>query len=498
MTTTPTPTTYPVRVDAHLDQHVSRWLWLVKWLLAIPHYIVLAFLWTAFSVTTFMAFFAILVTGRYPRVLFDFNVGVLRWHWRVTFYSYGVLGTDRYPPFSLHDVADYPAHLEVEHPERMSRGLVLVKWWLLAIPHYLVVSVLVGGAYVAQGNDDNPTGIALLATDLGLISVLVLIAAVALLFRGTYLVRLFDLLVGLNRWILRVTAYVTLMTDRYPPFALDQGGADPATHIGDGLPGEGSAAEVATGPTTQTEAPAPAPAPAAAPRRGSTSSWTPGKVVSLVVGSALIMTSLGLLGAAAAVFVVGVGTEDEDGFHMSRTETFESPTHAITSGNLELHTDPPGDSLPDLLLGKTRLTARPGGDAELFVGIGPTADVRSYLSGVSSARLTDIRDGEPVYTTQAGTAPTSPPTEQSFWEVQDYGAGERSLTWELSDGDWTVVVMNADGSAPVVADVRVGAELPVLGAVSVTFLLLAGISFLVGVVLVAVAVFAASRRSSRR
>ncbi|MEO7752007.1 MAG: DUF4389 domain-containing protein, partial [Terracoccus sp.] len=136
----------PVSLDARLDQPLSRWLWLVKWFLAIPHYFALGLLWIAFSVVSIVAFFAILFTGRYPRGLFDLNLGVLRWSWRVSYYcSNGGLGTDRYPPFSLGAEPDYPARLDITYPERLSRGLVLVKWWLLALPHYLIVGLLVGG-----------------------------------------------------------------------------------------------------------------------------------------------------------------------------------------------------------------------------------------------------------------------------------------------------------------------------------------------------------------
>jgi hypothetical protein len=217
--------TYPVHVEGALDPNLSRWMWLVKWLLAIPHYVVLLFLWLAFLVMSIVAFFAILFTGRYPQGIFDFNVGVLRWSWRVSFYAYGALGTDRYPPFTLAETPDYPAHLTVEYPEHLSRGLVLVKWWLLAVPHYIIVGLfLSGGAYLGAQTDMGTAS----WTGPGLIGILVFFAAVALLFTGRYPHTIFDLVLGLNRWALRVAAYAALMIDDYPPFRLDLGGDDPA------------------------------------------------------------------------------------------------------------------------------------------------------------------------------------------------------------------------------------------------------------------------------
>jgi len=213
---------YPVHVEGRLDPRLSRWLWLVKWLLAIPHYVVLFFLWIAFLVVSVIAFFAILFTGRYPRSLFEFNAGVLRWTWRVGFYTFDANATDRYPPFTP-GPADYPASFEVEYPEQLSRGLVLVKWWLLAIPHYLVLAFFTGsGAAI----DRQTTGSDVLF-GAGLIFLLVLFAVVVLLFTGRYPAGIFDLVLGLNRWVLRVAAYAALMTDRYPPFRLDLGPSEP-------------------------------------------------------------------------------------------------------------------------------------------------------------------------------------------------------------------------------------------------------------------------------
>jgi hypothetical protein len=202
---------YPLQLEGTLDPNLSRWQWLVKWLLLIPHVIVLLFLWIASLATTVVAFFSILITQRYPRAIFDFNVGVLRWTWRVSFYGYSALGTDRYPPFTLADVADYPARLNVDYPPSLSRKLVLVKWWLLAIPHYLVLCVFLG----VNGG--------------GLIGLLVLIGAVALLFTARYPRSMFHFVMGMNRWVFRVMAYALLMTDAYPPFRLDMGEGEPDT-----------------------------------------------------------------------------------------------------------------------------------------------------------------------------------------------------------------------------------------------------------------------------
>ncbi|MFD3697524.1 DUF4389 domain-containing protein [Streptomyces sp. NPDC058646] len=212
---------HPLSVEAAPDPRLTRWMWLVKWILAIPHYIVLFFLQIGFLLLSVGAFFCILVTGRYPRPLFDFNVGVIRWSTRVNYYSSAVLATDAYPPFTLKDVPDYPVRIDLAYPERLSRGLVLVKW-LLVVPQFLVITMLVtsGWSTFRYVEDWSPFSS-------GLIGLLSLVAVVILASTGNYPRGLFDLLMGLMRWGLRVVVYAFLMTDKYPPFRLDMGGTEP-------------------------------------------------------------------------------------------------------------------------------------------------------------------------------------------------------------------------------------------------------------------------------
>ncbi|MGK2958633.1 MAG: DUF4389 domain-containing protein [Acidimicrobiales bacterium] len=210
----------PLRLEGQLNPNLSRWQWLVKWFLSIPHFVILVFLWVAFVVLTIVAFFAIVFTGRYPRSIFEFNVGVLRWTWRVNYYSISAFGTDRYPPFTL-EAVDYPARLDIAYPEHLSRGLVLIKSWLLAIPHLFILGVFTATWTFGETSDGARS-----VLGGGLLGILVAIAAIILLFTGRYPTGLHDLIMGINRWIYRVIVYVALMTDEYPPFRLDQGGRE--------------------------------------------------------------------------------------------------------------------------------------------------------------------------------------------------------------------------------------------------------------------------------
>jgi Domain of unknown function (DUF4389) len=458
-------TAYPVHVDATLDRPLSRWLWLVKWILVIPHYVVLAFLWIAFAVLSLVAFFAILFTGRYPRPIFDFNVGVLRWAWRVAYYAYGALGTDRYPPFSLGEVPDYPAHLDVDYPEHLSRGLVLVKTWLLAIPHYVVVGFFLGAgtAGVAWTTNDGRWTFG----PVGLVGILVAVAAVVMLVTGAYPRPVFDFVLGMNRWALRVAGYAALMTDTYPPFRLDLGGHDPDV----GLSAE-------------------PPVPVATRR---VQRWGAGSVVAVVVGSLLMLPAFAVALTGAAALVIGGVARDDAGFVTSSAIGMRSEGVAVISEPMLIQTDVPDLALPRRMLGDVRVRATAQGPSDaVFIGIGRTGDVLAYLATSRYDRIDGITRNSPRYTTvDNGSAALQPPASRQIWSASSTGQ-QASMTWGTEPGDWTMVVMNADAARGVAVRADIGATVPALTSFAVG-LLVAG---LVGVAVAAIVIVMAVRAAS--
>jgi len=468
------PRAYPLRVSAQRDVTLSRWRWLVKWVLAIPHFVILVFLWLAFVVLTAVAGVAILLTGRYPASIFEFNVGVLRWTWRVQHYSYGALGTDRYPPFTLADVPDYPAHLDIERPEHLSRGLVLVKWWLLAIPHYLIVALFIGGLGPAFGTEEPLRWVIG-----GLVGVLVLAAGIVLAFTGKYPGPVYDVAVGMDRWVLRVAAYAGLMTDVYPPFRLDTGGPDP---------GDQPAVPVGGSPADDS---AVLPPSAAAATPAAYRAWTPLRVVAVVAGAVLTLAATGVL-AVGGVMLWADRTQRSEGLLMTPTRHYDTATHALISEHIDLPDADLGPFGPDSLLGTVRLELAPGDGSARFVGVAPTDQVEAYLDGVSYATVKDLAgDRAPVVTT--GDRLPADPAQAGIWVASSSGSTPLTLTWDSRGGDWTVVVMRLDASAGFDASIRVGAEVPALPWIAGGTLGVGGLLLVGGIVLMVVPVSRASR-----
>lgn len=184
---------YPLRFDVEYPENLSRFLIFIKWILALPHLLVLYIVGLIAGLMLFISWFAILFTGRFPRGMFDFITNYLRWSANVNAYIY--LLRDEYPPFSG-EPGKFPLTLEVDYPENLSRFLIFVKW-ILAIPHFIALVII------------------------GLIAYIMLIIAwFSILFTGTFPRGMFDFIVGTFRWSTRVTAYLYLMRDEYPPFSM--------------------------------------------------------------------------------------------------------------------------------------------------------------------------------------------------------------------------------------------------------------------------------------
>ena len=438
---------YAARLEGHLERP-SRWLWLVKWLLVIPHYIVLAFLWLGFGLSAFVAFVAMLFTGRYPRSLFEFNVGVLRWSWRVGFYAFAANGTDRYPPFTLQDVADYPARIDVDYPEHQRKGFALIGWWLAGLPQYIVAGVFFGGGGAVGWTASTQSWGG--ATWFGLIDVLVLAAVVVLLVRGEYPRSIFDFVLGLNRWVLRVVAYAAVMTPEYPPCRIDPGEDEPGGTVTVAPPRQSAGAP-----------------PDTAPGERGPAAWGPGRITAVVLASLGGLIALAAIAAGATGVVLDQTQRDAAGYLMTPSRAYSTNTYALVSASYRGGTSNDWFVARDLL-GTVRIKVT--APRQVFIGIAPESDVEAYLGDVARAQGSQFDARSANFLVHRGGPPSSPPADQRFWGASATGSAGTTLSWTPQAGNWRIVVMNADARAGVNADVSVGARLPELLTIAIAVL----------------------------
>jgi hypothetical protein len=206
-----------------------------------------------------------------------------------------------------------------------------------------------------------------------------------------------------------------------------------------------------------------------------------GRVVLIVLGSIGALLGLALL-VGGGFLLWADRTQREDGYLTTPTERFETSTYALTRTRLEVDADGPDWVWNDNWFGKVRIRGESAADGkQLFIGIGPEAAVSRYLGRVAHANVEDI-DFDPFraeYRPIAGGTPETPPIAQHFWAVSASGVGTQTVTWKVRKGDWSAVLMNADGSRRVAADIDLGAKLSFLLWVAVG-LLIAGALVLAG------------------
>jgi hypothetical protein len=366
-----------------------------------------------------VAYLAVLFTGRYPGPIRAYNLGVLRWTWRVGYYGYQVLGTDEYPPFTMAEVPGYPARLRLDTDDSPPpRWLPLVAW-LFAIPHLVILGALTVAATTGSGR-----------APLSVVTAALLVAGLALLFTGRYPTGLHDLLAGVARWNLRVIAYLTLLTPRYPPFRLDQGETEPEPEP-DGA------------------------GPSAAPRHATVA----GSVIALVAGVLLLAPAAGLVAGGGALLGLDA-SRDRTGYVTSPAVHLNTSTAAVTAENLTIaDADLWTRDIADV--GGLRVTADSPTGRDLFVGIAPQSAVDAWLANAAHDNLVGLESRNGRYERSAGvTAALTDPATQTFWLSTATGATGATLRWDVTDGRYAVVVANLDGSPGVTADVRGAVQVP--------------------------------------
>jgi hypothetical protein len=306
----------------------------------------------------------------------------------------------------------------------------LIRWWLLALPHYIVAGVLAGGSawFVWRAGDWAAPW------QVGVVTMLVGLAGLVLLFTGRYPRELYDLVLGMDRWVVRAAANAALMTDVYPPLRLDVGAEEPGTLA---IPAADAPAAVRT---ARSRRPRP---------------WL------LVMGSVTALIALALVGGGTGLVVLDRTQRDGAGYLMTGAERYSTPTHALVAGSLNARVEGPDWLYGPRRLGRVKL--RVGSADAMFVGIAPTRAVDRYLSGVEHEVLGDLTQGDRDTSVRVGTATPAPPAAVPIWVASAAGSGRRELNWKVHEGDWSLVLMNRDGGAGVTAWVDAGATLPGLG-----------------------------------
>jgi hypothetical protein len=186
------------------------------------------------------------------------------------------------------------------------------------------------------------------------------------------------------------------------------------------------------------------------------SQWAAGRVLAAILACMLLLASLTLGTAGAAVAVANSTHRDAGGYLMSSPVAVNAPGYTLTSANLEVKG---AVDLPHQILGDAKVNATSRGEAPVFVGVAKTVDLHGYLDGVRRTQVVAFGQ-DPRYEQLSGGAPSTAPTDIPIWVAQAVGTGTQTVTWPVENGDWTIVVMNADGSAGVSADVATGATVP--------------------------------------
>jgi hypothetical protein len=219
--------------------------------------------------------------------------------------------------------------------------------------------------------------------------------------------------------------------------------------------------------------------------------WSTGRVVALVLGILLLIPALGVLAGGGVLLWADTAGRNDDGYLVSANDTFSTPGYALASDGVDLSTG--ADWLPvSAALGDSRLLVTGADpDTDIFVGIAPVGDVSAYLDGVGRTVVRDFGTGSSNEVVVPGHEPASAPGSQDMWAAQASGPGTQTLTWTPSAGNWTLVVMNADGSANVAVTASIGATFPALSGLAWGVLIAGLVLTLIAVLII---VLAARRR----